>query len=551
MLKRLKIQNYALIQDLNVNWQPGFSTITGETGAGKSIMLGALQLLMGQRADLSVLRDSESKCVIEAEFNLSRKQIKELFEQEDLDYEVDTIIRREITPSGKSRSFVNDSPVNLSALKALGSELLDIHSQHQNLLLASADFQLQVLDQFAGLSQALDAYKKLYKDFKKAEKELAQLKDEQAQFQKEADYTQFLFQELNDLKLEDPEELNELEAEFNLLSNAEAIQQHIAEAQQLGTHEIHGIESQLSAFEKAVKEAGLKWEKLESFGSRAESLRIEFQDLLAELERQAEDVEANPLRLEEVTERISAMNALLVKHKAQDIAELIQIRERLSSDLSGAFEAESRIQQLESDLAALKNKLEKEAGTLSNQRQAKTKDLEKQVLELLNQLGMSEAQFKVQMERRDFTETGIDELSYLFTANKGMQPSNLVKVASGGEMARIMLALKWILAQHKNMPTIIFDEIDTGVSGEVAAQMAQLMSEMSRKTQVISITHLANIASRGAIQYKVEKEHGEDRTHTRMRELSADERIVELAEMIGGRNPGEHALASAKALLKS
>lgn len=550
MLQRLRIKNYALIQDLDVTWQNGFSTITGETGAGKSIMLGAIQLLMGQRADLSVLRNKDQKCVIEAEFNLENNRFKQFFQEAELDYDSQCIIRRELSPTGKSRSFVNDTPVTLNILKPIGQGLIDVHSQHQNMLLSQEDFQMQVLDEYANNEKARKDYSLAFADYSRCKKQLSKVREEESKFQGESDYKTFIHNELLEATLESKSELDELEDELKILASADDIQQLFTEVNQLSESEF-GLEAQVNQLSSLTKQLLQKSDSFESFAQRAESLKIELQDLLSELQSKSDSIESDPARLEVVSERISLFNRLLTKHQKQSLEELIELRDQLAEELEFAFDAEHQIKKLEKELQALEEALSASAKALRKTRETAAIPLSGTILGLLNKLGMNQASLKISIEPTDFRSSGADEVRFLFSANKGMPQQELGKIASGGEMARIMLALKWVLCQHKQLPTIIFDEIDTGVSGEIASQMASLMQEMSEYTQVISITHLANIACRGKLQYKVEKNHDAELTETQMRLLSAEERIYELAEMMGGKDPGEQVLASAKALLNS
>lgn len=549
MLTSLSIQNYALIDNLNVEFNNGFSIITGETGAGKSILLGGLSLILGKRADLSSLKDTSQKCVIEAVFNVSNYHLKTLFDNENCDYDDHTIIRREILPSGKSRAFVNDSPVNLNNLQVIGERLIDIHSQHQTLQLVSNEFQFQVIDVLASNEMLLQNYKLELKAYKTLEKELKELLSFQAEAIKEHDYNLFLLNELMDANLVDGE-LELLEEEYETLSNVEAIKEKLAASYQLLSGEQIGILSTLN-------ELKIHFQKLKGFSSkyedlygRVESSLIEMGDIFREVDDFNDSLEADPNRLEAVNTKLVKINNLMQKHSATDVSHLIKIKNHLDDKVSITENLDGTIQKKHLEFNSKTNQL----NTISNQihlnRQKAIPELTNQLETILNSLGMPNAQFKIECHLSDtFFDHGKDDLSFLFSANKGGQFNELKKAASGGELSRIMLAIKSVLSKYIQLPTIIFDEIDSGVSGEISNKMGDIMLLMSNTMQVISITHLPQIAAKGHTHFKVYKEDVNDITRTNLMKLNHDERIVEIAQMLGGIEMSSSAIAHAKELL--
>lgn len=549
MLNSLSIQNYALIDTLNVTFNNGFTIITGETGAGKSILLGGLGLVLGKRADLSSLRDETQKCIIEATFDIKKYHLKEFFNENDLDFEERTIIRREILPSGKSRAFINDSPVNLDVLSLLGDRLIDIHSQHQTLQLAENDFQLKVIDALASNGKLLVDYKLHLATYQKTQKELKDLVAFQQNATKEYDYNSHLLKELEVAPLKEGI-LEELEEQYEQLNNVEIIVEHLSKGYQLLNEEQIGILNLLSELKIASN-------KLSSFGAnfaalneRIISVFIEVDDISTELDSLQESAEANPKLLEEVNAKLQLIHNLFKKHNAATISELIEIRESLSEKVSAVDNVEADIKKKQTQLAKEEKELEGIALEISKNRIAVIPELQKQLTESLGQLGMPSATFKIEVNSaKTFNENGKDELVFLFAANKGSNYGDLKKVASGGELSRIMLTIKAILAKYEQLPTMMFDEIDTGVSGEISNKMGDIMKSMSATMQVFSITHLPQVASKGDYHFKVFKEEEEMVTNTKMKPLTKEERIKELAEMLGGKELSDSALAHAKQLL--
>ena len=549
MLTGLSIKNYALIDQLQVSFNDGFTIITGETGAGKSILLGGLSLILGKRADLSSLRDTEKKCIIEATFDISNYNLKSLFTAEDLDYEAQTIIRREILPSGKSRAFVNDSPVNLSSLQLLGEKLIDIHSQHETLQLTDDNFQFQVIDALAETSENLETYKGYLKTYKSLQKELKQLQQFQAEAIKEHDYNSFLLNELVAANLK-PDELAELEEEFEVLSNVESIQEKLETANQLLSEEQIGVLTNLREVKNTMQKLALISANYKDLSERVNSTLIELDDVATEVERFQSELDVNPKRLEEVEGKLSAINNLMQKHIVQTIPELIEIREQLAQKVEATENVDKDILNKEKEIKAVVKQLDSEAAIITKKRNNAIPKLITQLEEILSQLGMPNAQFKITLNKSEiFLFNGKDELDFLFSANKGGQFNTLKKAASGGELSRIMLAIKSILSKYIKLPSIIFDEIDTGVSGEISNKMADIMSQMSQKMQVFSITHLPQIAAKGNTHFKVYKEDVNNVTTSNLIQLDYDERVVELAQMLGGATLSDSAIAHAKQLL--
>jgi len=549
VLSNLSIKNYALIDKLNVAFDSGFSCITGETGAGKSILLGGLSLVLGKRADLSTLRDKDQKCVVEAEFAIKQYALKPLFKEFDLDYETMTIVRREIHPSGKSRAFINDTPVTLDVLSRLGNRLIDVHSQHQTLQLADNDFQLKVLDALADNSTALSSYSKELEEYNKTLRDFNQLIDIQNNTNKELDYNSFLLKELKEISLE-PGVQVELEDQFEQLNNVETITEHLSKGYQMLTDEQVGILTMLGELKQLSN-------KLTDFGSgysglyeRISSVFIEMDDISSELEDLQEKLEANPRLLEEINGKLQRLYDLLKKHNAQDISELIKIREDLAEKVSVTENIGENIKEKELHLAELRKVVESTAQKIRDKRKSVVPDLKKQLEQKLATLGMPSVSFKIEVNPSEvFKSSGKDDLVFLFSANKGSDYGDLKKVASGGELSRIMLTIKSILAKYEQLPTMMFDEIDSGVSGEISNKMGDIMLAMSKTMQVFSITHLPQVASKGHHHFKVFKAEEGTTTITQLRKLNEDERVVELAEMLGGKDLSDSAMAHARQLL--
>lgn len=549
MLTTLSIKNYALIDSLQVDFGSGLTIITGETGAGKSILLGGLSLILGKRADLSSVKDPSEKCIIEATFDIAKYNLKSLFKEEDLDYEPQTIIRREILPSGKSRAFINDTPVNLDSLQALGERLLDIHSQHQTLQLTNDDFQFQVIDALAENGGLLQEYTLQLSKFKSLKSEFKKLQNQKIEAAKELDYNLFLLKELEEANLV-AGEMELLEEEYETLNNIEEISERLAASHELLSSQEIGVMVHLT-------EAKNQLSKLAGFSTiynavfeRVTSSLIELDDIFAVIEELQESLEADPARLNAVNLKLQVLHNLMQKHTATDVSELIQIRESLREKVSITENLDSVIADKESELSSLEHKLNEIALKLSKNRIKAIPGLIKQLEDILAILGMPNARFNVELIPSDtFLSNGKDDLKFLFSANKGGQFNELKKAASGGELSRIMLAIKSILTNYTQLPTIMFDEIDTGVSGEISNKMASIMQQMSKTMQVFTITHLPQIAAKGDTHFKVYKEDVDEITLTQLKRLNQDERIVEIAQMLGGINMSDSAIEHAKQLL--
>ncbi len=539
-----------MIDTLEVSFSEGFTTITGETGAGKSILLGGLSLVLGKRADLSSLMDKETKCIIEAEFFINGYHLSDFFGKNDLDYADTTIIRREILPSGKSRAFVNDTPVTLDVLSALGGRLVDIHSQHQTLRLTENDFQLRVIDALADNAGYLETYSKKLSTFKTAKKELEALQELQQTADKEHDYHSFLLQELEAAPL-NPGIQKTLEEEQGQLSNAESIIESLSQGSQLLKNEQLGLVEQLAELKRIFNNLANYGDAYKTLHQRLESVLIELQDVSSEIEGLEELVDMNPNRLEEVNGQLQTLYNLQKKHQVASIEELMAIKDGLAQKVEEVANIDSKIAAKNSEVKELEANLEREADTIREHRNSVIPKLKSFLLQNLAELGMPSASFKIDIKPSEhFKPNGKDELTFLFSANRGSDFGELKKVASGGELSRIMLTIKSVLATYEQLPTMIFDEIDTGVSGEISNKMGDIMQQMGETMQVFSITHLPQVASKGSSQFKVYKRESDGKTHTQIKQLTEDERVVELAEMLGGKSISDSALAHAKQLLK-
>lgn len=550
MLTRLSIKNYALIEDLQVRFQGGFTTITGETGAGKSILLESLGLVLGNRADRSALRDQELKCAIEAEFDLEKyPALKAYFTQHDLDYEPLTLLRREIQPSGKSRAFVNDSPVTLDILSGLGSHLIDVHSQHQTLELTDQDFQLHVVDALAGNSELLGKYTTARELFLKTRKDLEILQSKREEAFREQDYNEFLLAELDKAGLEKGMQAS-LENEYAALSNTELIRETLDNAQQLFQEDQYGllaVQEQLNQLMGKLTSCGPDFKSLQE---RIKSVYIETDDISREVEGLLEGQVADPARLGVLSSRLELLHNLQKKHGVTDADELIPVREALRLKVDQTLDLDTEIQEQQAAVENLEKALNKLAAAIREKRIAVLPDFVSELRRHLSGLGMPNASFVWELlPKPDFGRNGQDILELKFTANKGGKYGPLKKTASGGELSRIMLTIKAILASYETLPTMMFDEIDTGVSGEVSARMAEMMEQMSRHMQIFAITHLPQVASRGQQQFKVYKEDRGNRTQTGMKQLSREERLHELAQMLGGNDVSQTAISHAREML--
>jgi len=549
LLTQLSIKNYALINELKIDFSSGLSIITGETGAGKSILLGALGLVLGNRADSSTLKDNSKKCIVEAKVSIANYNLREFFEEVDLDYEDHTIIRREILPSGKSRAFVNDTPVNLSILNDLRSNLIDVHSQHQTLSLSDTNFQFSVIDALAKNASKIESYKKGLIKLKNLKKQLEDLKTSQREANQQHDYNLHLFNELNDANLEiDEQEI--LEEKLEKLNNIEDIKIILSEALEISINEEIGLQTLLNTLENRLSKISSFSKEYKDLSDRITSVKIELDDIVSELEDENENVEFNPNEAEELNDRLQLIYNLQKKHYVNSNKELLEILEELSNKIIAVESSEEVINQKESEIKEVEQKLNDLAEKISKARQKVIPSLQSALQSLLSDLGMQNARFSIKVNLKDsYFSNGKDELQFLFSANKGGSFGELKKVASGGELSRIMLVIKKILSENISLPTIIFDEIDTGVSGEISNKIATIMQQMSKQMQVITITHLPQIAAKGNNHYKVYKEDINNTTTTNLRLLSPDERIVEIAEMLSGKEFSETAITHAKELL--
>ena len=549
MLTGLVIKNFALIDHLEVNFSEGMTSITGETGAGKSIILGGLGLVLGNRADLSTLKNVNEKCFVEATFSIQDYNLKNLFEELDLDYDAITLIRREILPSGKSRAFVNDSPVNLNILQRLGQELIDVHSQHQTLSLTQSDYQLEVLDALANNKINLDQYQNHLTQYKKVEERLLELTALQDSQKQDLDYSTFLLNELLEASLV-PGMLIPLEEEEQELIYAEEIGLSLLKASQIINEEQMGVEVQLNEVRSALSKVSSLSEKHLPLFNRIESLKIELLDLNQEIQLQAEQIEANPSRLAAVKEALQKIYDLQAKHHCQGIEELIAIRESLDQKVQSTATLGEDLIGLTEERDQLRIQVQQVAEILSEKRRKTIPSLKEELESLLGILGMPNARFNIDLLPSDrFLLHGKDQLVFEFSANKGSQFGTLKKVASGGELSRIMVSIKAILSRFKTLPTIIFDEIDTGVSGEVSYKIGGVMHRMSQYMQVITISHLPQVAAKGAHHFKVYKETINQSTYTQLKKLKPEDRILEIAQMLGGEEISETAIQHAKELL--
>ena len=546
MLRSLYIQNYALIEKLDISFGAGFSVITGETGAGKSIILGAIGLLLGQRAEVKAIRQGASKCVIEARFDISAYGMEPFFEENELEYEEECILRREVYASGKSRAFINDTPASLVQMKELGEQLIDVHSQHQNLLLNKEGFQLNVLDILSHNDEQLSVYQSLYREWKQTQQDLADLIARAEQNKADEDYIRFQLEQLEEANLSAGEQ-EELEQETDTLSHAEEIKAGLFRVGQLLTSDEGGLLAGLKESLNTMLGLQKVYSPATELAERLESTYIELKDVSQEVSSQEEDVEFNPERLEEVNDRLNLIYTLQQKHRVTTVEELLALTEEYAAKLAAITSYDERIGELTTLCDTLYNKVKKQAAVLTKARTGAAREVEKQMASRLVPLGMPNVRFQVEMGmRKEPGVHGEDTVNFLFSANKNGALQSISSVASGGEIARVMLSIKAMIAGAVKLPTIVFDEIDTGVSGEIADRMADIMQEMG---QVISITHLPQIAARGCAHYKVYKQDNETETNSHIRSLADEERVEEIAHMLSGATLTEAALNNAKALL--
>ncbi|MDO4880897.1 MAG: DNA repair protein RecN [Capnocytophaga sp.] len=549
MLQSLAIKNFALIDDLKISFSEGYTIITGETGAGKSILLDALSLVLGKRADLSALRNSEEKCVIEAEFLIKNYNLSSIFEEEEIEYEEITIVRREILPSGKSRAFINDSPVTLDILSRLGKILVDIHSQHDTQQLGDEDFQLYITDTLAENQNILENYQKELKIHKKNTKKLKELSDFQKNTQKEHDYNTFILQELEKAELEEGMQ-EELEEYYGQASNVEEIKENLSEAATLLSNEEYGIMTQFLDLKNAIEDLSEYGAQYSELYERLDESYIELDDIAREIYDLAENVDFDPRELQRAQRKLQKIYDLQKKHNVKSVAELIEIQENLSEKVAKLENIEGEIEEQKKEVAKSLKKVTEWAEKLHESREKTLPILTEKLQNMLSELGMPNAKFLLELKKSEqFLPKGNDELSFLFSANKGGNFGVLKKTASGGELSRIMLTIKSIIATKVALPTIIFDEIDTGVSGEISHKMGEIMKQMSHTRQVFAITHLPQVASKGKEHIKVFKSEINGKTTTQFKKLSNEERIDEIAQMLGGKDITDSARQHAKQLL--
>jgi len=551
MLVKLFVQNYALIKELDVEFENGLTIITGETGSGKSILLGALSLILGTRADTTVLLDKNEKCIVEGTFRIDEYDLNEFFISNELDFEPVTSLRREINPAGKSRAFINDTPVTANLLKELGERLIDIHSQHQTLMLRDNSFQMNVIDSFAGTVKLRSEYRVAYSKFLKLRKEYTGVKERADKNKSDLEYYQFQYNQLEEAKLRAGEQ-EELETEQELLGHAEEINLALSGSSNLFSTEETSILSLLREVKINLGKIRSYLPDGESLLARTESSLIEMDDLAGEIEKLAVSIEADPQRLTQVNNRLDNIYSLIQKHRVSNLDELILKKEEINNLIKSIVSGDERLTELESLLENKINKLRTMSVEMSDMRMSVLPEIESKITELLKQLGMANAKFRISLTQlQDFTSSGIDQADFLFSANKQISPENLTKIASGGELSRVMLSLKSLLTKNINLPTIIFDEIDSGVSGEVADKVGQILAGMGKYMQVINITHLPQVASRGTRHYHVYKDDIDDSTFTRVKLLSPQERILEVARLLSGSEVTETAMRNARELLKA
>lgn len=549
MIKSLHIKNYALIQELEMSPSSKLNIITGETGAGKSIMLGAVGLLLGNRADTKVLLDESQKCIVEGTFDITNYQLQSLFEQEDLDFENECVIRREINPNGKSRAFVNDTPANLSALKTIGEYLMDVHSQHESLQLGTNQYQMQVLDAFASHDELLASYQLLYKHYKKAKKERQRLEELASKSAEDSEYKQFLLEELEQAKLDNLDQ-EELENELEVLENAEDIKLKLSQTSQILDESEVAVLEQLNEVKQLLQSIASFSNELGQISERIDSSVIELQDLFNEVQRVQDKVEHDPEKIQELKERLDLLYRLQKKHAVLTVQELIALRDTLSESLSEVANLDNDILKAKKALSDAEKVMLESGQKLTESRKLSSLNFADEIEKIVHKIGIENGTVEIQIKPNEPTNDGLDKVDFLFSANKGIKPQELKEVASGGEFSRLIFAVKYLIADKTALPTIIFDEIDTGVSGQVALQMIGMMKQMAKNHQVISISHLPQFAAGGDAHYYVYKDHSSDRSVSKIRLLKNEDRITEIAKMIGGENPGTSAIQSAKELLQ-
>ena len=552
MLKQLYIKNFTLIDELDMTFRPGFSVITGETGAGKSIILGAIALLLGQRADSKQIKSGAEKCTIEAHFDLSHYDLLPFFKENDIDYDADDcILRRELTAAGKSRAFINDTPVSLTAIKELGLSLIDIHSQHQNLMLREEDFQLSVVDIIAKDDKALAEYQNTFSEYTQARKRLEQMRRDIEQNAENEDFMRFQLNELREANLSEGLQ-EELEQESETLSHVEDIKGALYQAESLiGGDSEHTVVERIKEASRALSSIADVYGEAAEMAERLDSCAIEMKDIGRDLSQKAEDVEFDPQRLEIINNQLDTIYSLQKKHHVTTVEELISIADSLAEQLNNIENGDEQLQQISEEVERLHTECIEKAASLTKQRRKAATTIEKEMKERLVPLGIPKVRFSIAIDEKPLSENGADKVSFLFSANTSTEMRPVSEIASGGEIARVMLSIKAMISGAVKLPTIIFDEIDTGVSGKIAEQMGAMMKEMADSDrQVISITHLPQIASKGTTHYKVYKEETSKGTVSTMTMLTDDERVQEIAQMLSGSNITEAAISNAKELLK-
>ena len=549
MIQSLYIKNYLLIDHLELDFSEGFITITGETGAGKSILMGALSLILGQRVDTSVLKLKDAKCIVEGTFRPGER-VKKLFEKNDLDFENLTTLRREIAPGGKSRAFINDTPVNLPLLKEVGKLLVDIHSQHQNLQLNDHLYQMDVITHMAGVEKELNTYRKTFSAFTELSRELEQIRRETAAQKEELEYMEFQFKELQSARLVDGE-MDELEADLQRAEHSEEIQNALMESAGHLSAESTGILDQLKAALSMLQKIAQYYGPAQEMSSRLESAYIELKDIASEVELEAGKARLEPGELEQLRQRMDLLIGLMQKHRVPELGHLIALRDQLGSKIDSLSFSDEKIGQLSNERKALLKKLEEQAAILHKNRTHAAEEMQLKIEGQLKQLGIPNARFRVELEsKEEYDSNGSDQVKFLFSANKQLPLEEISRVASGGEISRLMLCIKALVSDRKGMPTLIFDEIDAGVSGEIADKVGGIMDQLAKGRQVMAITHLPQVASRGADHFVVFKEDTSDATYTRIRKLQPEERITEIARMLSGEELSEEALSNARVLLR-
>lgn len=551
MLKNLKIENYALIEHLDIDFTDGLSVITGETGAGKSIIIGALSLVLGHRADTKIILSDSGKCVVEAVFDISAYNLKHFFDQWELDYSDECIVRREVLPSGKSRAFINDTPVNLQQIKELISLLVDIHSQHENLLLSNADFQLNVVDTVADTSVELNQYRDIFDNYQTLRRQLKTLQSDAEKIIAERDYALFQFNQLKEAKLVDGEQ-DTLEEELKVMNHSQDITESLSTVSQIFDNDEIGVVSQLKTAANNIHRLSEYLGRADEFYERIDSAMIDIKDIAVEIDNILSNNEFSIERKNFVEDRLNMIYSLQQKHKVATVGELLDIQSDFEQKINLIDNFDEEIARLQRETADVESQLSEAAKRLTIKRMSVRKPVVEHVERMLNDLGMPNGRFEIVFSVLDgFAPSGADKIEFLFSANKNRPPLPISEIASGGEMSRLMLIVKSLISTTKALPTIIFDEIDTGISGEIAKKMGEIMEQMAENMQVIAISHLPQIASKGRTHYKVFKDETKDKTQTNIIQLSANERIMEIAEMMAGKNPSRSALDSAAEMLGS